>query len=105
MDEQTTTACVRHAYELLGDEVGFFMAGNRQLSARDIAAFDTKVESDTYKVTAAQIEKEGLARPGLHTADPPRGVAIGEKSAEYVARLVCMPHCLAPKAVQTTIGT
>ena len=27
------------------------------------------------------------------------------KTAEYVARLVCMPHCLAPRAVQTTIGT
>ena len=27
------------------------------------------------------------------------------KTAEYVARLVCMPHCLAPEAVQTTIGT
>ena len=32
-------------------------------------------------------------------------VAIGEKTAEYVARLVCMPHCLAPEAVQTIIGT
>ena len=27
----------------------------------------------------------------------------GQKTAEYVARLVCMPHCLAPEAVQTII--
>ena len=44
-----------------------------------------------------------MAGAGHATADPPRGVAIGEKTAEYVARLVCMPHCLAPEAVQTII--
>ena len=62
MDELETTACVRHAYELLGDEVGFFMAGNRQLSARDIAAFASSGSDMQYgEVLPAGMERIAAA--------------------------------------------
>lgn len=62
MDELETTACVRHAYELVGDEVGFFMAGNRQLSARDIAAFASSGSDMQYgEVLPAGMERIAAA--------------------------------------------
>ena len=95
MDEQTTTACVRHAYELLGDEVGFFMAGNRQLSARDIAAFASSGSDMQY----GEVLPAGMER----IAKLDRILGKKTEAAEQVASQV-PPSSPPPLVLQTRDG-